>query len=87
MVDAIICAIVGLVILYVIVRIAVREGMLDALAKAAKNCIFSQLEISIRNGNIEAHHKISKDDNNNEADGNSIDQTLCPNCNAKHDYF
>ena len=81
MVDVIIWAIVGLVILYVIIRIAVREGILDAFAKAAKNGIFSQLEISIRNGNIEAHHKVSKD--NNEADGNSIDQKFMSELQCK----
>ena len=36
MVDVIFWAIVGLVILYVIIRIAVREGILDALAKVER---------------------------------------------------
>ena len=72
--DYIIWAIVGFIILYAVIRIAVREGIIDALARAVKNGIFSQLETAIKNGNIEALGKVSKDGvNTNEDAGNSID--------------
>jgi len=68
---SLILAIVSYVILYFVIKAAVRNGIIEAQGK--------------RKGVFKMLNEVNPDEDDRDADGNSISQTTCPQCNTEHD--
>ena len=47
--------------------------------------LYFVIKAAVKNGIIEAHDEIKAHEDSDEDDGNSIEQTSCPQCSSKHD--
>jgi len=73
-VEVVIYAVIGYIILYFIIKSAVRNGILEARAKP-----------SGRKGIIQSLDESSTDEGDVDENRDRISQTICPSCSAEHD--
>ena len=72
--EVIIYAVIGYIILYFVIKSAVRNGILEARAKPAG-----------RKGVAQLLDESNTDEGEVDESGNRISQTICPSCGAEHD--
>ena len=72
--EVIIYAVIGYIILYFIIKSAVRNGILEARAKPAGS-----------KGIVKVLNESSTSEDDVDEGGDRISQAICPSCGAEHD--